>query len=181
FQAYQGMAISTPALAGDYLFLTSTFGKSLMLRLKPARPDAEVAWKGDPRKTSFDSVFSSPFAEGDHIYGSNSDGELVCIKAETGERLWKSVEPNGRKARCADIFLVKNGDRFFLWTEKGDLIIVRLSPKGYEEVSRAHLLGPTSGTFGRDVLWCPPAFANRSVYVRNDKELICVSLAAGRE
>jgi hypothetical protein len=31
-------------------------------------------------------------------------------------------------------------------------------------------------SFGRDVLWSHPAFANRSVYVRNDKEIICVSL-----
>jgi hypothetical protein len=38
---------------------------------------------------------------------------------------------------------VKNGDRFFLFNEKGDLIIAKLSPRGYEEVSRAHLLAPT--------------------------------------
>jgi hypothetical protein len=30
---------------------------------------------------------------------------------------------------------VKNGDRFFLFNEKGGLIIARLSPPGYEEVS----------------------------------------------
>src|SRR5262249_20302923 len=138
----------------------------------------EVAWKGDPKKTSFDSVFGAPFAEGDVIYGSNSDGELVCIKAATGERLWQTVAPTGKKARSADIFLVKNGDRFFLWTEKGHLILPKLSPKGYEEIGRAHLLDPTSTAFGREVLWCHPAFANRSVYVRNDRELLCVSLAA---
>jgi len=39
------------------------------------------------------------------------------------------------------------------------------------------LLDPTSAAFGRDVLWSHPAFANRSIYLRNDKEIICVSLA----
>jgi hypothetical protein len=31
--------------------------------------------------------------------------------------------------------------------------------------------------FSRKLIWSPPAFANRSAYVRNDNELICVSLA----
>jgi hypothetical protein len=104
----------------------------------------------------------------------------MCIKADTGERLWSTLEANAVKKaqRCADIFVIKNGDRFFLVTEKGDLIIARLSPKGYEEISRAHMLDPTSSAFGRDVLWSHPAFANKSVYMRNDKEIICASLAA---
>lgn len=178
FAPYQAMAISTPRKAGDFLFLTSTFGNSMAIKLQADKPGAKLAWKGDPRKTSFDSVFCSPVAEGDYLYGSNSDGELVCIKADTGERCWKTIAPNGKRTRSADIFLVKNGDRFFLWTEKGDLIIAKLNSTEYKEIDRAHLLGPTSTAFGRDVLWCHPAFANRSIYVRNDKELVCASLAA---
>ena len=56
-------------------------------------------------------------------------------------------------------------------------ILAKLTPKGYEEISRAHLLEPTLFSRGRDVVWSHPAFANRCVYVRNDKEIICVSLA----
>jgi outer membrane protein assembly factor BamB len=176
FPTYQAMSISTPRKIGDFLFLTSTYGNSMMLKLKSDQPAAEVAWKGD-RQTSFDSVFGTPFEQDGHVYGTASDGTLYCIKADTGERVWQTVQPNGRKAQSADVFIVKNGDRFFLWTEKGDLIIARLSPKGYEEIDRVHLLDPTSGTFGRDVLWMHPAFANRSIYVRNDKELVRYSLA----
>jgi hypothetical protein len=83
-----------------------------------------------------------------------------------------------QKLRSADIFLVQNGDRFFLVTEKGDLIIAKLNPTGYREISRAHLLDPSNTAFGREVVWSHPAFANRNIYVRNDKEIICVSLAA---
>ena len=125
------------------------------------------------------SVFSTPFFDEGYLYGCASDGELVCLKADTGDKVWGTLAPNNnQKARSGDTFLVKNGDRFFLFSEKGDLIIARLSPKGYEEVSRAHLLDPTSKAWGRDVLWSHPAFANRCVYARNDKELVCVSLAA---
>jgi hypothetical protein len=71
---------------------------------------------------------------------------------------------------------VKNGDRFFLFNEKGDLIIAKFSPRGYQESSRAHLLEPTGTAAGRDVLWSHPAFANRHIYARNDKEIICADL-----
>ncbi|HEV3340363.1 MAG TPA: hypothetical protein VG125_08395 [Pirellulales bacterium] len=83
-----------------------------------------------------------------------------------------------RPAGSVESFLVKNGDRYFILTEKGDLVIARLNPKAYEEISRTHLLDPTSTGFGREVLWSHPAFAHRCVFQRNDKELICVSLAA---
>jgi hypothetical protein len=39
------------------------------------------------------------------------------------------------------------------------------------------LLEPTGDANGRKVLWSHPAFANRRVYARNDKEMICVDLA----
>ncbi len=75
---------------------------------------------------------------------------------------------------------MKHQDRFFLWNEQGDLILARLTPAGYEETSRAHLLEPTGDARGRLVVWSPPAFANRCMFVRNDKEIICVSLAAAQ-
>ena len=56
-------------------------------------------------------------------------------------------------------------------------ILVYLSPRGYDEVSRAHLIDPVNTDPGRGVVWTHPAFANRRVYVRNDRELICVDLA----
>ena len=53
-----------------------------------------------------------------------------------------------------------------------------LTAKGYQEVSRARLLEPTYPFGGRNVAWPPPAYANRHVFARNDKELVCASLAA---
>ena len=56
-------------------------------------------------------------------------------------------------------------------------MIAKLSPKAYEEVSRAKLLEPTNEAFGRPVVWSHPAFADKCVFARNDKEIVCVSLA----
>jgi hypothetical protein len=41
------------------------------------------------------------------------------------------------------------------------------------------LIDPTSDYAGRKMAWPPPAYAERCVFVRSDKELVCASLAAG--
>jgi len=109
-----------------------------------------------------------------------SYGQLRCLRAETGERLWQTLAAttaDGKETRWANAFLVKQGNRFFLCNEKGDLIIANLSPQGYQEISRTHLLDPTNPDPGRLVVWSHPAFANRCVYARNDKEILCANLA----
>ena len=178
---HMGMAISTPRKLDNWLFLTGTFNHSKMFSLASDQPAAKLAWKGS-KETSFDSVFGTPWAEGNCIYGTSSDGELCCIQAETGKRLWTSLQPNrDRKGvRSDDVFIVKvgeKGDRFVLYNELGDLILAEMNPKGYKQISSAHLLDPSNKAFGRDVVWSHPAFANKCVYARNDKEIICVSLA----
>ena len=92
--------------------------------------------------------------------------------------MWETfAATTGKAVRWGNAFLVKNADRFFLFNESGDLIIANLTPEGYQEISRAHILDPTNTDPGRSVVWSHPAFANRCAYARNDKELVCVSLA----
>jgi outer membrane protein assembly factor BamB len=176
---YQAMSISTPRKQDNHLFITAYPNIAMMFRLAADKPAAELAWKKPRQQESMHSCFSTPFVENGHIYGCSQSGELVCVDAQTGDRLWGTFAPlnNAKNLPSADTFLIKNGDRFFLFTENGDLIIAKLNPKNYEEIDRAHLLDPTSKAWNRPVLWSHPAFANRSIYLRNDKEIICVSLA----
>jgi hypothetical protein len=155
-----------------------------MLRLDPTRPAAATVWQSqrvsEQNTDALHSTLSTPFLEDGYIYGVCSYGQLRCLKADTGERVWESLSAataDGKPMRWANAFIVKNQDRFFLFNEKGDLIIARLTPKGYEEVSRAHVLEPANRDPGRAVVWSHPAFANRRMYARNDLEIICVDLA----
>jgi outer membrane protein assembly factor BamB len=175
-----GMSIMTPRKWEDYLFAGGNGNQAVLVRLAADKPAEHEVWRGKP-KTAVYPINSTPFLEGGFIYGVDQTGSLRCVKLETGERLWETFEPTtgGPKAPTGTAFLVKNGDRFVVFAETGHLILAKLSPKGYEEVSRAKILEPTNSAFGRKVVWSHPAFANRCVYARNDKELVCVSLAAG--
>jgi len=106
-------------------------------------------------------------------------GELRCLDARTGERVWESdAAVGGKTGNFATAFLVEHQDRLFIWNDQGELILARLTPKGFDEISRAKLLETSENTRGRDIVWCHPAFANRCAYVHNGKDLICVSLAS---
>jgi outer membrane protein assembly factor BamB len=86
------------------------------------------------------------------------------------------------RARWASAFIVPNGDRLFISNDRGELIIARFTPEGYEEIDRTTLITPTSPPGVRrklgQVSVVHPAYANQNIYMRNDEELICYSMAA---
>jgi hypothetical protein len=69
-----------------------------------------------------------------------------------------------------------------VFNERGELIISKLSPQGFEEIDRAKLIAPTLEQLRRrdGVTWAHPAFANQRVFARNDQEIVCTSLAEQR-
>ncbi len=178
-----GMTIPSPRQSGDRLFLSSFYNGSLMLRVGSDKPSP--VWQSqkvsEKDTDGLHSVMATPLLENGYIYSPCSYGQFRCLKADTGERIWETFEPTtGKSTRWGNAFIVKNGDRCFLFSETGDLIIGKLTPEKYTEISRARLLDPTNPDPGRPVVWSHPAFANKSVYARNDKEIVCVSLAAER-
>jgi hypothetical protein len=140
------------------------------------------------------SIMPTPFVDGDTVYGICSFGQLRGLKASTGERLWMTMKATrGSRTpakvaakdgpddteRWSNAFLTKQGDRYWLFNEQGDLIIAKLSPQGYQELSRANVINPTNTMAGRGrtVVWSLPAFAGKCGFVRNDEEVVCVDLA----
>jgi len=93
--------------------------------------------------------------------------------APTARLLWRG-EPKSAVS-CANATPFIAGTRVWIFSETGDLILARLSPEKYQELGRAHLVAPTNECFGRDVVWSHPAFAGGCIFVRNDRELVCVS------
>ena len=190
FKLKANLSIPTPRLDGDQLFVTSFYNGAMMLKLTTAngKPAAQMLWKGkgrgeSPQQTdTLHSIMPTPYIKDSYIYGVCSYGQLRCLKESDGSRVWEDLRATGDvkepTERWANAFLTPHEDRYFLFNEKGDLIIAHLTPKGYEEIDRAHLIEPTNHAAGRSVVWSHPAYANKSIYVRNDKEMAVFSLAA---
>ncbi len=174
------MSITVPRKLGDMLFVSGIGNVGALFQLNDTKPAVTEVWRGTA-KTAVYSCNSTPFLEDGVIYGNDCQvGNLIAARIKDGERLWETFEPTTggtRRASHGTAFIVKHEDLFFLFNELGDLILAKLSPDEYKEISRFHVLEPTNGTFGRKVVWSHPAFAERCVFARNDKELVCVSLA----
>lgn len=96
-----------------------------------------------------------------------------------GKQVWLTNAITDLKTG-ASIHLTPTREAVFLFTDQGDLILGRLTPQGYREISRAHVFEPTTPLGTNRFVWTPPAYANGHIFARNDKELVCASLAAER-
>lgn len=174
-----GLCIPTPRQIGEQLFLTSFYNGPLMLNV--TADAAEVAWKGTSNSEidtdGLHSIMPTPWVDAENIFGVCSYGQLRCLETRTGQRRWETREATG-EGRWWNAFLIRHEDRFFIHNEQGDLIIARLSADGYEEVNRSQLVEPTRKVQRRMTIWSHPAFAERSVFARNDRELVRVDLSA---
>lgn len=173
-----GLCIPMPRKTGQQLFLTSFYNGPMMLNV--TANDAEVAWKGssnNEKKTDgLHSIMPTPWVDENNIFGVCSYGQLRGLNTKTGDRLWETLDATG-SGRWWNAFLIRHEDRYFLHNEQGDLIIANLSADGYHELSRARLVEPTRRVQRRMTIWSHPAFAMKSVFARNDNELVRVNLA----
>jgi outer membrane protein assembly factor BamB len=185
-----GVSITTPRHVkhpehGDLLVVSSYWDGTIVLKLDPTAKSASLLWeragKGRTQTGALHSLMAPPLMTDTHLYGMNRGGELRCLDLGTGEVLWETyaATTGDEHADNATAFLVPNPtpDKTFLFNESGEMILAKLSPAGYEELGRTHLLQTTNTATQRPVLWCHPALANRSVYWRNDREIVAFSLA----
>jgi outer membrane protein assembly factor BamB len=183
FQLKAGMAIATPRVYGDRVFLTAFYNGPMMLQLAQDNPSARVLWKAregvSERNTDgLHAVMCTPFLKDGYIYGVCSYGQLRCLKIDSGERIWDDLKATGGKEeRWGNAFLMQHEDRVFIFNEHGFLILANMTPDGYEEIGRMKILEPTNPLVNRPVVWMHPAFANKSIYARNDKEIVRIDLS----
>ncbi len=163
--------VAAPVFWGNRLLVSG-----LMMELSGPPPAVSFRWPENraPSKRILSNT-STPVAQGEYIYACRSPGDLVCLEAATGRQVWSTNSVTTAK-NGASIHITPQGGGFFLFTDEGNLIRARLSPAGYREISRSHLIAPTWPFDGKKFVYAPPAFANRHVFARNEGEIVCASL-----
>lgn len=166
FPAQMAMNCAQPVVVDDASVLLSSSpgpGAALLEISKTGETyAARAVWTGNRMKNKFNS---SVLYQG-YIYGLD-DTILACINAKTGELKWK-----GGRYGYGQILLA--GGYLVVVTEQGDVVLVRATPEGHEELARfAAIEGRT---------WNVPAIDNGLLLVRNSSEMACFRLgpAGGR-
>lgn len=172
---------ATPVVSGDKVLCTSFYDGTLLLKLNQEKPGADLVYhkvgRSEQQTEALQGIISTPVIDGDYIYGVDSYGELRCLSLATGERIWEDLTATP-KIRWGTIHFVRNGDKYWMFNERGELIIAKLSPKGFEALSRTKLIEPTEVQLSRrgGVCWSHPAYAEGCVFARNDKEIVCAKV-----
>jgi outer membrane protein assembly factor BamB len=183
FRITMNTPIATPAWSAPHLLVSAFFDGARMLELGRSG-EARVAWASNGgteiRTDKLHTLMSQPVIDGEYVYGICSFGQLRCLRRSTGERVWETQAVTVEKARNATAWMIRNGRRMWFFNDRGELILGMLSPSGYSEIGRTKVIEPTSPPGGRRefgaVVWSHPAFANRHIVVRNDREAIRLSL-----
>lgn len=148
---------AAPIVTEEGIFITSGYNHGCALvDVRGAEP--AVRWQ------SRDLVghFNSPVLFKGFIYGIGDPGNLVCIEAKTGRLAWsqKGFEKGG-VVGVDGLLIALGGD-------KGDLVLIEMTPDAYRELGRMRPLGGRS--------WTAPIVAGRKLFVRNQKKLVCLAL-----
>jgi outer membrane protein assembly factor BamB len=161
--------IATPLAIGDNVFVSSgeNHGSALLkLTANGGKFAVDEAWASQGPQSVLRCEWQTPILLDGKLYGLDNVGSagpvthLTCIDAKTGERVWQ--QPRFGKANC----IAADGKLFFS-TMTGELVLVRATPKGYEEIGRKQVLGPTRQA---------PALAGGLLYLRDDKEIVCLDV-----
>ncbi|MFO1001572.1 MAG: hypothetical protein U0936_14625 [Planctomycetaceae bacterium] len=87
---------------------------------------------------------------------------LVCIRLQDHKTVWQ-------KARFGKSKLILADSKLFLTTMNGEVVIVAASPTEFNELGRVELMETTRQA---------PTLSNGFLFVRDDKEVICIDARA---
>ncbi len=161
-----GMALNSISpffIAPDKIFISSAFGDVsggdlIQVIEKEKKFATRTLWHSDEMNNS---LHSSVYFE-NHIYGFDKK-ILKCIDATSGKVKWATDGFKNGSLIVADGYLIVLG-------ENGKLALVETNPDKYTEVVKAQILS------GR--CWTSPTLANGKLYLRNQKEMLCLSIKA---
>jgi outer membrane protein assembly factor BamB len=193
------IGIGTPSIEENLIFISSFYDGSMMVRVNSDALESELVWRAigkDEQSTGSKSVrlgnevvedgqvygmhamIGTCLIEDGYIYGADSYGQFRCLDAMTGRRVWEdqSAVPFNR---WATIHMVRHQDEVWMFNELGELLITRVSPEGLQIIDRCQVIEPTKVQLPRrdGVCWTHPAYAEKSIFVRNDNRLVRASLA----
>jgi hypothetical protein len=168
--------ITVPLWIEDHLFISTGYGTGCAKLKIVKKDDEQLAVKRVYHNEDLCNHFGNSVYFKGHIYGfDRSNGDFVCLDYATGEVKWRQKDFGRGQLLVVD-------DRILVQTEgaqdqkKGEevnarIILMEPTPEEYREVS--------SFVFSHEVkCWAAPAFANKKLYVRDNKKLMCYDLVA---
>lgn len=167
YEVTYGVSIATPIYEDGLVVVSGYWEGSKAIRLGATPRHAQLAWE---ENRYLRGLMSQALVRDGYGYLLDKHHGLICFELATGRKLWDDGNRLTRRDRNPQATLVWTGadDRILALNAEGELVLARINPQGYTELSRSSLLGPT---------WAHPAYAGRMVFARSDEELVAAWLS----
>ncbi|NQV22894.1 MAG: PQQ-like beta-propeller repeat protein [Rhodopirellula sp.] len=161
--------IATPVLVGGNVLISAgeNHGSTLLkIGSKGQNFNVEKVWESTGGGSVLRSEWQTAIQLGDYLYAFDNVGSagpvthLVCIEAATGKPVWS-------KTRFGKGNMIAADGKLFATTMKGELVIIKATPDGYEEIGRREVIGTTRQA---------PALASGRLYLRDGAEIVCLDV-----
>ncbi len=159
-------ASTTPLVVGDKL-ITSTMtngSTAIQVSIKDDKRVASQLWQNKDLAGYFSTgvvADKERFYVLTNVVQPTPECTLRCVDMKSGKELWAK-----EKIGYYHAGVIRTGDnRLLILDDAGALILADADAKGYRELSRSKVSG---GTFA------VPAVSNGRVYIRDDKEVLCL-------
>ncbi|HEV3385153.1 MAG TPA: PQQ-binding-like beta-propeller repeat protein [Gemmata sp.] len=161
---------TTPIMLGDMAIASSVTAGTIAVRVseKDGKYSTEKVWDNK----ALTCYFSTPVPSGDYLYMINGallakSITLRCVEAKTGKLAWEKKNVGRYHAailRCGP----EGKERMLMLDDNGFLTLFEVNPKEYKELAKSKVCGLT---------WAHPALVDNNLYLRDEKELICIPLS----
>jgi len=146
---------------GKAIFISSGYNKGAAL--VPVGRNPRPAWESRAMRNHMNNCVLI----GQHLYGvdgnTGQDVSFKCIDAKTGRVMW-SQDGLG----CGAVTGV-GGNKLLILAEHGELVLADASPRGFNRINSARVLGPTC--------WTAPVLANGRIFARNaNGQMVCIDV-----
>jgi outer membrane protein assembly factor BamB len=109
----------------------------------------------------------------DHVYGYSDQGRAwTCMNFKTGEVVWAERRALKKGAiHCAD------GKFYLLEEDSGTVVLIDVSPKGWNESGRFTLTPQTEQRAAKGKVWTHPVVSGGKLYLRDQELLFCYDVS----
>ncbi len=157
-----GFNIATPVAFGNYVLISSAYGKGCAL-LEVTAEGGTLRAERVYEHNRLRNYFASSVRRGNHVYGLDMT-DLVCMDVRTGREEWRQ---KGHRSFRKGSLLVAGGQLVVLG-EDGTLFLAEATPAGYRQTA--------SWRVSPNKCWTVPALAGGRLYVRDESQLVCLDL-----
>lgn len=140
----------------------------VMLKVTGQDSQAEVTvdWESLGRNSVMRNEWQTSILWDGYLYGLDNVGSagavthLNCVNAKNGDKAWQETRFGKSNFIAAD-------GKLFGTTMEGEIFVVQMTPERFQEIGRMQVMEATRQA---------PALSNGLLYVRDDHEVICLSV-----